>query len=214
MTRKVFIQRLSIIAAVAVFAAVFPSWIEGRSQPGVSRQALGENLNRIPNQLGDWECISEERLQPEVERTLRCYGYINRVYWNAKTGSRVSLAILYGPRGPMAVHTPEICYSSRGRVPQGKPQEVSPRGEANGSSFWRLNFKQANEQSSDLEVWYAWSDGGDWIASSHPRFWTIDSLYKLQLAGTIGSEGQEGDCEDFIQQIVPAFRNHLNLEMN
>lgn len=214
MTRNGFIQRLLLIAAVALVAIAFPNWLEGKSLPGVSRQKLGANLSLIPSQLGDWECVSEERLKPEVERTLRCYGYINRVYWNSRTGNRVSLAILYGPRGPMAVHTPEICYSSRGRIPQGIPKEVAPRGNAHGDSFWRLAFKQANAQRSDLEVWYAWSDGGSWIASARPRYWTTDSLYKIQIAGAIGPEGETSDCEAFIQQIVPAFRHYLKIEMN
>jgi hypothetical protein len=212
MTQKVLVQRLILISAIAIFAVMFPSWIEGKSRPGVSNQTMGERLNQFPKQLGEWECISEEQLKPEVERVLRCHGYIVRVYWNAKTGDRISLALLYGPRGPMAVHTPEICYSSRGRTPVGEPRDIAPRGNATGHSFWQLSFKQSAEPKPDLEVWYAWSDGGEWVASSRPRYWTTDNLFKIQIAGTPGSDGEDSSCESFLQGAVPAFQNLLQFD--
>ncbi|MFO0180325.1 MAG: hypothetical protein ACK517_00950, partial [bacterium] len=150
-------------------------------------------------------------LTPAVERILRCYGYVNRVYWNSKTGHRVSLAILYGPRGPMAVHTPEICYSSRGRVPIGKPEEVVPGGSLKGHSFWRLDFKHPSSKSSDMEVWYAWSDGNDWIASDYPRFWITQSLFKIQLSGPPGAPDEVSACDDFLQHAIPELKACLKL---
>jgi hypothetical protein len=206
MTQLVLIQRLGLIIGFAIFASLAPSWLEGKSRPGVPHEKLAENLSTFPMKLGDWECVSEETLAPQVERTLKCYGYINRVYWNSKTGNRVTLALLFGPRGPMAVHTPEICYSSRGRLPVGKPSEEVPRGTVSGNSFWRLGFKLPQSGSSDIDVWYAWSDGGEWIASSYPRYWTTDRLFKIQLAGPSSPAGEESACESFLQHAVPAFR--------
>jgi hypothetical protein len=150
MTQTALVQRLMIVTGIAAFASFFPTWLEGKSNHGISDQQLAENLCEFPKQLGDWETVSEEPLTPVVERILRCYGYVNRVYWNSKTGDRVSLAILFGPRGPMAVHTPEICYSSRGRIPMGKPEEVVPGGNIKGHSFWRLDFKNP---SSRARIW-------------------------------------------------------------
>jgi len=211
MTQKTLLQRLMIITGIAAFAIVFPTWLEGRSHHGISDQQLAENLCEFPKQFGDWESVSEEPLTPVVERILRCYGYVNRVYWNSKTGDRVSLAILYGPRGPMAVHTPEICYSSRGRVPNGKPEEVVPGGNIKGHSFWRLDFKNPSSKSSDMEVWYAWSDGNEWIASDYPRFWTTQSLFKIQLSSPCGASDEASACENFLQNAVPALKACLKL---
>jgi hypothetical protein len=210
MTQTLLIQRLVLIVGFAIFASLFPTWLEGKSRPGVPHQKLAQNLTGFPKKLGDWECVSEEALKPEVERTLRCYGYLNRVYWNSQTGTRVTLAILYGPRGPMAVHTPEICYSSRGRIPDGEPREQAPRGAVSGNSFWRLGFKLPRSESSDIDVWYAWSDGSEWIASSYPRYWTTDSLFKIQLAGPSAPSGEISACESFLQHAVPAFRTCLD----
>lgn len=209
MTQLALIQRLVLIISLATIGWVFPKWLEGKSNPGVSPQLLAQNLSSFPSRLGEWECVSEEALKPEVERTLRCYGYVNRVYWNSQTGNRVTLAILYGPRGPMAVHTPEICYSSRGRIPEGEPHETAPRGAVSGNSFWRLGFKLPHAENADLEVWYAWSDGKEWVASSYPRFWITDSLFKIQLSGPSNHTDQESACESFLQQAVPALRTCL-----
>lgn len=211
MIPKALSQRLLLILAIGLFASLLPGWLEGNSQHGLSDQQLGNSLSEFPKKLGDWECVSDEALKPEIERTLRCYGYVNRVYWNAKSGQRISLAILYGPRGPMAVHTPEICYSSRGRIPVGKPQEAIPGGQIKGHSFWRLAFKDPQLASPDLDVWYAWSDGNEWIASNYPRFWTTPSLFKIQLAGPAGQQGEANACEGFLQQAVPALKTCLNL---
>jgi len=200
----------ALIAGVTIVAVVFPSILEGKSRLGISSKNAQEMLDSFPKQLGDWQCTSDERLTPEVERTLRCYGYINRVYWNPQLGVHVSLAILCGPRGPMAVHTPEICYSSRGRTAIGEPQEITGNAETQGNSFWRLPFKQARSENADLEVWYAWSDGGEWIASSRPRYWMTDSLFKIQLAGPPGVKGQQNSCELLLQKIVPEFRRCLD----
>lgn len=209
MTRKTLVRRLILISAIAVLGAMFPSWIEGKSRPGISHEIMGEQLSQFPKQLGEWECVSEEQLKPGIERVLRTYGYIIRVYWNTKTGNRVSLALLYGPRGPMAVHTPEICYSSRGRTPLGEPKEIAPRGTAAGHSFWRLALKQPTDEFPDLEVLYAWSDGSEWVASSRPRYWTTDSLFKIQIAGSPGLDGEESACDSFLQHAVPAFQELL-----
>lgn len=211
MIQTALVQRLMIVTGIAAFTSFFPTWLEGKSNHGISNQQLAENLCEFPKQLGDWECVSEEPLAPVVERILRCYGYINRVYWNSKTGHRVSLAILYGPRGPMAVHTPEICYSSRGRIPNGKPKEVLPGGDIKGHSFWRLDFKNPSSKSSDMEVWYAWSDGNEWIASDYPRFWTTQSLFKIQLSGPCGVSDEVSACENFLPQAVPALKACLKL---
>jgi len=211
MTQKTLLQRLMIITGIAVCANFLPTWLEGRSHHGISNQQLAQNLCEFPKQFGDWESVAEEPLTPAVERILRCYGYVNRVYWNSKTGHRVSLAILYGPRGPMAVHTPEICYSSRGRVPIGKPEEVVPGGSLKGHSFWRLDFKHPSSKSSDMEVWYAWSDGNDWIASDYPRFWITHSLFKIQLSGPPGAPDEVSACDDFLQHAIPELKACLKL---
>jgi hypothetical protein len=211
MTQKTLLQRLLIITAIAVCSNFLPTWLEGRPHHGISNQQLAQNLSEFPKQFGDWESVSEEPLTPAVERILRCYGYVNRVYWNSKTGHRISLAILYGPRGPMAVHTPEICYSSRGRVPIGKPEEVVPGGSLKGHSFWRLDFKHPSSKSSDMEVWYAWSDGNDWIASDYPRFWITQSLFKIQLSGPPGAPDEVSACDDFLQHAVPVLKACLKL---
>src|SRR5687767_6261065 len=80
---------------------------------GESLQLAADALSRpLPARAGSWVLLTESKLGPEVVKMLRCPAYINRVYAHEQTGDRITVAVLVGPAGPIAVHTPEICYSS------------------------------------------------------------------------------------------------------
>ena len=69
------------------------------------------------------------QMSTAVIEMLQCAGYISRVYVNQLTGENVRVALLLGPPGPIAVHTPEICFSA-----QDYRQEESRKRVAIGSN--------------------------------------------------------------------------------
>ncbi len=112
---------LSVSVAISLVSGLSHGWLDGRwiNKPNV--QAIGERLTELPKQFGEWIHIEDQELPESAAAMLQCYGYSLQVYQNGKTGRRVTVAVLFGPRGPIAVHTPEVCYSGRGIRASGKP---------------------------------------------------------------------------------------------
>ena len=183
-------------SVVAVYVLLFAGTLAGglvqrRSSFGTPPEQLldqaAHKLARpLPDRLGEWRLLQETELEERVADMLRCPAYVNRVYVHDQTGDRVSVIVLVGPSGPIAVHTPEICYSSRDfrivseRVPSslGGDQESS-------QTFWEVGFESTDLSATHLRVLYAWSDGSRWNASQQPRweYGSLPYLYKIQVAG-------------------------------
>lgn len=147
-----------------------------------------EQVEAIPKQIGPWIMVEESRMPSSTTEMLQCAGHINRKYLNEHTGDKISLAVIVGRPGPIAVHTPEICYSSRAYQLSQRREEIRMRlGANNSDAFWRVDFDSKNFMADDLRVYYAWSDGGPWRASQSPRFEFASAtlLYKLQLATSL-----------------------------
>jgi hypothetical protein len=143
-----------------------------------------------------------------VIEVLSCAGYVNRQYVNRRTGETIWIAITVGPPGPIAVHTPEICYSSRAYSIQ-DPRETAILSDSNGDthSFWRLSFRSNNTSADTLRVYYAWSAEGLWQASESPRFEFAGQpmLFKLQMSSLVAPEvtGASTDpCKNFLTDLL------------
>lgn len=198
---------LVLVVILAIGSGLVHGWLDGRWSSGPDLASIGERLNKLPEALGDWVLLRHQEMPANALQMLRCYGHTLRVYQHSKTGAQVTIAVLLGPRGPIAVHTPEICYSGQG-VKQAKERQSVPI-KANGlaHSVWQLNFLSKSDSSPALEVFYAWSDGGAWQASKYPRFWLTSRLYKFQLAGPPPASGEQSACVDFLQNFLPALSN-------
>jgi hypothetical protein len=203
-------RKLRAVFAAAIGLTLTSGWAYGywthRWGPAADMQAAAQHLQQLPAVLDDWRLASEEPLKDEIQRMLQCAGHIVRKYTNQRTGESVQVAIILGPPGPTAVHTPEICYSSRDYTVAETPQKTLLPSPASKSSFWRLTFKPRVAGGESLRVYYAWSDGENWTASSSPRFEFGGSrmLYKIQVAcavGTAESELPNDPCWSFLQSL-------------
>lgn len=196
----------AIVVAMTLLSAVVHGYSDGRWAQPTDWIAQGRRLTQLPERCGPWVLIETMPLQEDAARVLRCYGSTVRAYQNEHTSEIVNVAVLFGPRGPIAVHTPEICYSSVGTSQLGErvTRSLDVAGQTQG--LWSVRFA---EQGSDgsvgepaFEVWYAWSDGGSWSAAEQPRFWMTTNLYKVQVAGPVGQKGTP-PCEDFLREFLP-----------
>jgi len=72
--------------------------------------------------------------------------------------------------------------------------------------FWNTRFEKRDAFADRLNVYYAWSDGDEWIASRSPRFEFAGAnrLFKLQLAGTAPKQ-TDPSKEDPPTQFIDAF---------
>jgi Protein of unknown function (DUF3485) len=165
-------------------------------------------LKEFPGEIGNWKAVEELPIGEHSLQMLECAGYISRRYVNQDSGQSIQLAIMLGPPGPIAVHTPEICYSSRAYEMESEraltPLEVSPNRR---HSFWRLDFSTRNAFADGLRVYYAWGLGSEWKASDSPRFEFAGSplLYKLQLASSVSprlSEDAADPGQEFLEELL------------
>jgi len=139
---------------------------------------------------------------------LSCAGYVNRKYVDRETGDVVSLAIYVGPPGPIAVHTPEVCYSSRDYTAEGARKRVDfPGSNEIGHTLWNTRFRSNNAIGERLSVYYGWLADDAWTAAESPRFAYAGSpmLFKLQIAAPVppaDAAEQKDPCRAFLQELM------------
>lgn len=170
-------------------------------------------LNRqLPEQVGNWRLLAKQELAPAVVKILCCPAHINRVYINDQTGDKITVAVLVGPGGPISVHTPEICYSSRDYTIQKRTVAKITDKSKTEHDLWSLRLNSNNQLSPNLQVFYAWSKGTRWEATNGPRYkYSANGLlYKIQLARPITNEvpGFDPD-QDFLVEFISQLRPRL-----
>jgi len=204
---------IAVLTLVAVTVAT--GWVDGhlsnRWGEPADLVAAGQRLASVPARVGAWEMQSSQPFDDEVVAMLQCVGHFTRVYVHADTGEVVTVALLVGPPGPTAAHTPEICYSSRNQEIWEESKAVQSRPQvAPDETLWRMTFRSSDVEQRLLRVFYGWcGQDGLWRAAKDPRFEYGGQplLYKLQLAGQL-REGKDDDsqdsCQRFLQDFLPA----------
>ena len=211
--------------AVALGAAVLITLAGGlvygkyaqRWGPPPDMLAAATKLDQLPRQLGPWTLVETLPLAESAREMLECAGYVNRRYMNQETGQTINLAIIVGPPGPTAVHTPEICFSSRAYEQQGDRRRVNlDASPVDRQSFWSIDFATRNVLADGLRVYYGWTVGEHWEAADSPRFEFAASpyLYKLQLAAPYAAgraEGPDGG-QEFLEEFLRSGWPHVRPE--
>ncbi|TWU54479.1 hypothetical protein Poly51_31980 [Rubripirellula tenax] len=194
---------LVVLVSLVLVSCLVHGYLDGRWAANTNLQDQGKLLEGIPSQVGQWKLSKTSELDEKASQLLRCFGSTVREYSNEATGESVNVAIMFGPRGPIAVHTPEVCYSSVGtEIVRERDIESIAVGEMK-SDLWSVQFATDSSDIPSLDVWYAWSSGGPWEARENPRFWLTDNLYKIQVAGPVGS-GEHRPVKEFLTEFLPA----------
>jgi hypothetical protein len=215
MKRHVFSLAVAVVVAMTVLSGVIHGRMRNRWGPSPDMVAAAEKLAQIPHEFGDWRLQSTEEMNEATLNMLECAGYVVRNYVNRTTGDAVSVSVLLGPPGPIAVHTPEVCFASRNYESRGERKRVTIREAADrDDEFWILDFKLNNLQGDVLRTYYGWNAGERWVAPNDPRFQYAARpyLYKIQLSSRlqVGADSQSDDpCRRFLRAFVPAARTCL-----
>lgn len=197
-------------------SGLFVGRAAGRWGAGTSTTTAQELLTRnLPEKAGNWHKADEQVLEPDVLKMLQCEAYIARVYEHIQTGDRVTVAVLLGPAGPISVHTPEICYSSRDfTVSKTRTKTAIEDSSGKSHEFWEVLLKSHTSEMSSQRVLYAWSTGGPWDATASPRFAYAGApyLYKIQLAAGSRRTTVTGDFDpskDFLRTFLTQCQSHM-----
>jgi hypothetical protein len=192
--------------AIILFGGVAHGVLSNRWGVAEDIQSLGKQLNSIPMEIGPWKCDEEAKIEDRViYGILEANGYISRVYVHQATGEAVNVFLVFGPKGPIAVHTPEICYSARAVTPTSERQAVPCEYDGTEGSIWKLGFETNSIDKRKMSVYYGWTDGGPWQASKSPRFWRTDFLYKIQTSCQASGK-KEDSTDEFFKLFLPEVR--------
>ena len=224
MTRILTLSAIVLAIGLTVAGGLLHGTLRNRWGTSANMKLAGKNLQeQFPTSFGDWELVVANELVESVERQLECDGFVNNVYKNSKTGAIVNVAIVFGPSGPIAVHVPEVCYSSRDHKIVQERQVLKIPNEGKEHSFWGLTF-QSNKNSAELlRVCYSWTTGDQvWDASENARWDSMFSpfLYKVQIAATVpnsaGFDSKEIEIAEgadptrgFLRDFVPVFEKFM-----
>jgi hypothetical protein len=215
-----FILSLAAVVALTLVSGVLQGHIRNRWGPSEAMRAAAQRLEDVPSQFGGpqndrWRMQSSETMDQVSVEMLECAGYIVRTYANRRTGETVNIFVIVGPTGPTAVHTPEVCYSSREFKIRDQREQVAITGaEGQEDQFWGLTFKSNRLRGDLLRVYYAWSTGDHWSATKGPRYEFVGRpyLYKIQLAANLpeGTDpGPSETCRQFLKDFVPVLQKYL-----
>ncbi|CAN5631992.1 hypothetical protein BH11PLA2_BH11PLA2_13340 [soil metagenome] len=182
------------------------------------KPSLDEYVNRlqsVPTSFGDW--TSEiNRGADEVVRNgievvnnpvtgrpelryidnLKTHGiedYILRIYRNKRSTETYSVLVVCGRPGPIASHTPDVCYRGSGYTQNGDQSRgdvtVTEEGAANRGQRYPLNFLKFRPpitrlESRELQIRWAWlPPSGKLSTPGSPRieFASQPALYKVYV---------------------------------
>jgi hypothetical protein len=207
---KQFVPAAGAVALVVLSGVVHGFWT-GRWS-GAAQADVAARLDAIALDLGDWQGQKVES-NPSVGMA----GVLDRRYVNRATGRVVTVYLVCGRPGPVAVHTPDVCYGASGyEVTDLGPQTVRPAaGATDGAKMQavRVVKKKAAEQIAQ-RVYWSWSAAGTWEVPDNPRltFARYPLLYKLYLIHDLArsDEPLEDDpCLDLMRQLQPELKKSL-----
>lgn len=200
-----------------VAAAVFEGLRSNRWGVPADIQAAAARLDRVPVAFGDWTS-SEVPIDQKILDRAEAVGSVSRVYSNGKTGAVVAVLILCGQAGPIASHTPDVCYAGMGYQMAGGEVRKTVPNPAGASTYWSARFaKDATDPG--LEVNWAWGNGATWVAADAPRreFALSTMLYKIYASrgltaapATRPGAPEPDPVHDFLTDFLPVLRAALD----
>lgn len=222
-------------AATAVFAVVVvvSGLLHGRQTHRWSEPPpLDQYVNRLPAvplKFDEWSATSNRFMDD-----LRAHGieeYLLLKYTNSKSTMDYQVLVVVGRPGPIASHTPDVCYRGEGFTTTTEPQRkdlVIKDGPLKGRTYPLMELKLRPPTTKvldyELEVRWAWMPPGkSFMAPDNPRweFASEPALYKVyfiskkpvtavsQLAAgstlplPSNTQAPKNDINDFLAQYLP-----------
>jgi hypothetical protein len=204
---KRFFPAATACVLVIVCGVVHGFWTDRWAAP-VETAAAAARMEQLPMDLGDWSGQIVEDKNPTAGGTA---GSIQRRYVNRKTGEAVNIYLVCGRPGPVATHTPEVCYAAGG-------YEVGAKSKADlydGAAFWTADAvrRKATEESR-IRLYWGWTAGAGWYAPDDARiaFHRAPVLFKLYVQRELAAAAPpvaDEPCAAFLRVLLPALDRTL-----
>ncbi len=202
---------------VALTLTIYPGYFHGlkyfRWGKNERVEEIAARLKSFPEEFHGWEKVGDQKMTIAEFEMLRPIEYLSRRFKRGE--SMVQLFVMLGPTGPTAVHTPDICFSSRDYSTIGSRQRL--RIDSNGNSTsdcWECAFQSRNFNDVYLKSWYAWTTDGNWQAAENPRYSFAQSSYllKIQVEAIYPDQQsleQSQDAENFLRDVQSYIKDNV-----
>jgi hypothetical protein len=203
----------SIVAVIAVLVtgAVHGLWT-GRWAWAATSDA-GARLADLSMSLGDWQG-NDTPVDPKLIGPVA--GFLHRRYLNQRTGVAIVVSLVCGRPGPVAIHTPDVCYVASGFDPATTTiyspplTSIQPPPQFKTAQF----VKTRSTDQIQVRVFWSWNAGGAWQVSDSPRFAFAPYriLYKLHLVRELSSPSEPLDGDpiiEFMQLLLPELQKSV-----
>jgi EpsI family protein len=172
---------LAIVTVAIVASGALAGFVSGRWH---ENQRPSVPLEQLPLKFGDWQG-EDQPLSEKVVKIAEFDGSLLRRYENQRTRAVVHLLLAYGRPGPLAVHTPAICYGGAGFDMSGGTTRWTPDNVPGGGEFFQTTFARSNSPTPEkLQVLWSWNKNGAWMVTDYPR-WKFAGgprIYKLYVS--------------------------------
>jgi hypothetical protein len=179
-------------------------------------KTAADRLQHVPTAFGDWTGQAMV-LDPQEVRDSDIEGYLAWRYVNRIDGGNVLVLLICGLPGPVAVHTPDVCYPGAGYEQSG-PIVTESLDFGRSGDVAELNTalfrKDRASASLPLRVSWSWNAKGRWRVPANPRlsFAPNASLYKLYVVREMQSTDDQHEKESsriFLRQFLPELQKAL-----
>ncbi|HZU38641.1 MAG TPA: exosortase-associated EpsI family protein [Gemmataceae bacterium] len=207
-----FLPLCVAVAVLGVAGWVHGVWTGRWSQSATLEAAVARM--KLPEELGDWKGQPQE-LDERSQYVGGINGYASWEYTNKATNERLSVLLLCGRPGAVAVHTPDICYRAAGYQLIGSATPTTIKWVGREAEFQKITMSRDNiTGKSSLQAFWSWTTTGDWQTPGSPRmtFAREPFLYKLYVIRDMDSQpawaGDDG-AKGFIHDLLPVLQATL-----
>ena len=205
-----------IVAASAVVAAgVVHGLRTDRWTAKADVAAAAARLDGVPTKVGEWDGHPIE-IDDRQLALAEAVGHLSRIYVNRRTGAEVTVIVLCGRPGPIALHSPEVCYTGAGYSLDGEATTCPLKGDGvPAAEVFKGKFVKPGPPPDTLNVFWAWKSDGPWGAPSSPRLTFVRSsiLYKLYAIRRLARPDEDASqepCLDFLREFLPELEKRIS----
>lgn len=207
-----WICSLTAAAALIGTGIVHGFWTNRWVEDTTAKEA-GQRLAQVPMKIGEWEGTTID-----VEPGPGIAGSIQRSYVNRRLGITVNVTLVTGQPGPVATHTPEVCFGASG-FNVGKRERIRLDFSGPSGQFWTADaVKTGASDEKRIRLYWAWNPGSGWVASEDarkefPRF-RHPVLHKLYVIRDLSpfetrSPSKDEPCIQFLHVLIPELEKQL-----
>jgi hypothetical protein len=212
-------RTLTLVAGIGLLLGagfLHGRWTDRQYSASDLKDAAGR-LTQLPRTIGDWHG-EDKPLEARVLKASGAEGMLWRSYVNQQSHARIDVLLVCGRPGPVAVHTPEVCYQGAGNeVGKTGGLKIETGPDQPAAEFKMVGVKTGGGKAnpSELEVLWSWYADGKWLTPAYPRlkFAASPILYKLYVIRTLDDTEAKGNevSVRFLELLLPEVQRNVLL---